>query len=930
MERNYYNIINRFSILLFILICNYILLANDNKSLLLTKNYSINNGLLSNNVTSCIQDFEGYMWFCTDKGLSKFDGHSFQNYELKKDINVDGELIFGYRNESKKEVWFFSTKGEFVKYFNHQFSTVTINLESQKKIFFLGNIWNIDGAKIHNESTGSTYFLENKIFIHYIFELEKNTVVINNKLYKADKNNLLKLDKDFGEFDVNIPVHLSSFSNSMTIEKNQVKNAKNTLIYFSNKIVENINVPNLDVRNYVNFKDYLFFAGMSGGLVIYDLKTKEYHKYLDEYVCHNVYLDKDGNIWVLTRNNGIFIINYNANIGNIDNTNIFGFAHAIFPNILTGDHKGNVYLIDSTNKILFKHSYVQELNFDYVRAINGLIFKSNYYFISDLGFSKLDANFNSQLIHNMALRYLTKDSSSIYFSTNKYLYKYYEGYKEIIYAGNNIKQLYNFNNKIQVIQNDTIYNLTNDKIVYYKYVKDIVKAYSKDELIIYQTISDIIFNYKNKKIVFNFTKYNFNYQIKKVKIQNDSTFWIATSNGFVILKYRNNNFEYTHFNIETGTSSNIINDIEIVNDKVFFATENGFTINNIYEFEKGNKKKYFQIITNLKEDTTYVIAYNKQLKINLSTLYFHSFKNIKYEYYLEKKDNKESKVEKITTIEPSILFTNLQAGDYVLHIKAINSSDVYSNNEVKISIKVLPPFYQTWWFYSLIGFIFLIIIGLIIYIYINKIKTDNNIMRLQTLSLQSQMNPHFIFNSLNSINSFIYNNNKNEANVYLSKISHLIRKSLDYSTIRSISLYDEINLLKNYLEIEKMRFGDKLNYTINISPEIETEEIEVPPFFTQIMAENAILHGVSKIDKIGQIDIEFKLVQNQLIYMVKDNGKGIEIKDNKEHQSKGLKLLNQRIQIFNRNSIENVLVTNQIENNEIVGAISTLTLKIQT
>ena len=238
-------------------------------------------------------------------------------------------------------------------------------------------------------------------------------------------------------------------------------------------------------------------------------------------------------------------------------------------------------------------------------------------------------------------------------------------------------------------------------------------------------------------------------------------------------------------------------------------------------------------------------------------------------------------------------------------------------------------FYQTIYFYLLIAVIVLSIISYILYTYFRNIKTAAKISELQTLSLQSQMNPHFIFNALNSINSFIYNNNKNEANIYLSKISQLIRKSLDHSTTKSISLYDELNLLRNYLEIEKMRFGDKLNYTITTAENIDIEEIDVPPFFTQIMAENAIIHGISKIDKIGQIDIEFSLDNNLLSYIVKDNGNGLQIKYNKEHQSKGLKLLNQRIQIFNRNNTENITIENIIdEKNEIQGAISILTLII--
>ena len=230
----------------------------------------------------------------------------------------------------------------------------------------------------------------------------------------------------------------------------------------------------------------------------------------------------------------------------------------------------------------------------------------------------------------------------------------------------------------------------------------------------------------------------------------------------------------------------------------------------------------------------------------------------------------------------------------------------------------------------LIGFIVLMIFLLLLIakaLYSNKIK--NKKIALQ--SLRREMNPHFIFNSLNSVNQFIAQNNELEANKFLSSYSKLMRNIMENSNKDFIRLDKEIELLKEYLDLEHLRFSDKFIYEITIDEAIDSETISIPNMLIQPHLENAIWHGLRYKEDKGLLKLDFKIKAEGLFVTVEDDGIGltksreIKTKNQKIHQSRGLKNVTERIDLLNKLYKMNIRL--QIEEKESNGVLITIRIK---
>ena len=191
------------------------------------------------------------------------------------------------------------------------------------------------------------------------------------------------------------------------------------------------------------------------------------------------------------------------------------------------------------------------------------------------------------------------------------------------------------------------------------------------------------------------------------------------------------------------------------------------------------------------------------------------------------------------------------------------------------------------------------------FVYRSDLQKRKANMLLALKSLRSQMNPHFIFNSLNSVNSFIAQNNERQANKYLSEFSQLMRAVLENSKHDFIPLSDEIAILKLYLKLEHFRFNDKFDYTFDIDEEIDTGSIEIPPMLIQPYIENAVWHGLRYKEEKGMLSVKIEKEKKFLMVVIADNGigrdKSIELKTKHQKSSKstGLKNIKNRLDIIN-------------------------------
>lgn len=206
--------------------------------------------------------------------------------------------------------------------------------------------------------------------------------------------------------------------------------------------------------------------------------------------------------------------------------------------------------------------------------------------------------------------------------------------------------------------------------------------------------------------------------------------------------------------------------------------------------------------------------------------------------------------------------------------------------------------------YGLIG-VLILLTGLIIFIFrtLKKVQTKNKKIALQ--SLRREMNPHFIFNSLNSVNHFIATNNELEANQYLTKFSKLMRGVMENSTEDFIPFQQELDLLQNYLALEKTRFADKFDYEIDVDKSLNMQNLQVPGMLIQPFLENAVWHGLRYRADKGFLKLSFEKKESHLKILIEDNGIGIKeskrqkTQHQKTREGRGMKNTLERVQLLN-------------------------------
>jgi len=215
--------------------------------------------------------------------------------------------------------------------------------------------------------------------------------------------------------------------------------------------------------------------------------------------------------------------------------------------------------------------------------------------------------------------------------------------------------------------------------------------------------------------------------------------------------------------------------------------------------------------------------------------------------------------------------------------------------------------------YSLAGGLLVLLLAALLIIRSNREKRKANAM-LELKSLRAQMNPHFIFNSLNSVNSFISKNDDRSANKYLAQFSRLMRMVLENSKYDFVSLDSEIEILKLYLELEHLRFQDKFDYEFNIDENIKKDEIEIPPMLIQPFIENSVWHGLRYLEAKGSLTVSVEKQNGKLLWVIEDNGIGreksaeLKTKNQQIGKSTGMKNIDERLRILNKMNSTNMQV----------------------
>lgn len=265
----------------------------------------------------------------------------------------------------------------------------------------------------------------------------------------------------------------------------------------------------------------------------------------------------------------------------------------------------------------------------------------------------------------------------------------------------------------------------------------------------------------------------------------------------------------------------------------------------------------------------------------------------------------------ITTQSREITFSNLPPGDYTFILYAMNANGIASLKPATVQIHVNTPYYRTWWFYILTSGAFLLLIYLIVRMRWNVIRKkvaakseeEQRMSELRLSALRAQMNPHFIFNAINSIQHYILRNDSEKAYGYLAKFSKLIRLVLDQSQSKTITLKQELEILGLYLELEKLRFEKPITISIEVPEEIDQSGIRLPGMLIQPYVENAIWHGLLPLtDREGKLTITISEEGENLLIAIEDNGVGRGnaefVPKNPERRSYGMLITSERLKLM--------------------------------
>ncbi|MCA6362240.1 MAG: histidine kinase [Bacteroidetes bacterium] len=284
------------------------------------------------------------------------------------------------------------------------------------------------------------------------------------------------------------------------------------------------------------------------------------------------------------------------------------------------------------------------------------------------------------------------------------------------------------------------------------------------------------------------------------------------------------------------------------------------------------------------------------IKISFAGLSYRLGGNVRYRYRLKPSD------EWIYTNSHELTFPFLSHGQYKFEVYAQNENGVWSDMPAVFSFTIHPPFWRTWWFIVLTGVSFILLTFLLVRFQINRIRRRNK-LRVQVLEfrqqvLAAQMNPHFIFNALNTIQSNVLNSNQTEALQTISRFAKLMRSNFESVSSGWISLHEELESLALYLEIEKTRFHNRFDFEIVKDPDIDLQLIQVPPLLLQPIAENAVRHGIIGISHKGLITISLHKERAWLRIIIEDNGVGREASKHRReinHQSAGSGITAERL-----------------------------------
>ena len=366
----------------------------------------------------------------------------------------------------------------------------------------------------------------------------------------------------------------------------------------------------------------------------------------------------------------------------------------------------------------------------------------------------------------------------------------------------------------------------------------------------------------------------------------------------------------------------------VANHQIWASTSNGIFVLPINYSDKKSwipPQLYIKSIQidglEVPENEYLTLDYHQKLFIELETSAMASGKDYRFFYRIDK-----GKWETINPENPFLLINSLPKRNFVLEIIAQDHRNISSSNRIKLKIFVQPPFWETWWFYIFLVLSGGIIMGLFLQNRFRQIQKQERIqaerkqmeqeLHISRLkALKAQMRPHFIFNVLNSIQSFIYQNKPKDAREYLGKFSKFMRLVLAHSEKEWISLEEELSMIQNYVELEAIQIEGEFQYDVQIDERLKIEQLKIPSFLLQPIVENVFKHAFkNKKDKKTLIVIIKSISDDIFEVIIEDNGIGREnaLKNkqviSQKHHSFASNAIHQKIELLNIQNSSNIVL----------------------
>lgn len=933
-----------------LLFCIILLVISFNQLLAQDPYYvpiNIEKGLPSNSIYNILQDSKGFMWFAHDEGLSRYDGYEVKTYYNSSQSSKAGTCI----NEDKYgRIWYenfdgyvFYIQNDTLHALKHQHLPVGyleyglledklcviangyVDFYDLKTLNFIRSTEIPKGFVTSAIAANGKYYLSNNAFVY--IDSDGKLCKVNNTINSLKVPAFMQRD-DEGVFTV------ARFN-----ELGYCYHIKN------DTLVENFKIPEVNYIQAAYFVNACYWFFTTSGVYVYNKEGKILNNgepYFKEKNIRGVYKDREDNFWFSTASEGVLLVqNIDAKV----------FFKSLKPNCF--DYGSNQLFVGTRNHKVIginlddwktRTYYDGESNHDiftlkYDEITRSLFITSNEFTSVDLSGKILDAV-------RIAVKDLVRlDSNySAYAASGTFgLMRHKESKKSIwdsLFKKSIIAPNSNYSGLISEVRSKSICYLPKKKEVFvitssglYKFTsKSLVQITNNekpifakklrnhgDKLYILQSNGKII-TYENGTFdSFLQSKFSTEIQVKNFTIQQNHLLMLVNKS----LYYVNLDINMVYYQ---GSFDEEITDMFIHKQQVLLATSNGIIIqrlnlrtqNPVNPLLNFNSLKVNASLYSLNNATQFKHSQNN-IEINYSILCFKTKEEVPLFYRINDGEWIQTQPE-----SRNLNLASLSPGSYKIDF-ILNSIQENALPLKSITFTIQKPWWQKWWFYLIVIFVFLLIV-ISIYLWrtndlikknklaTEKMELENALNRSVLTAIKSQMNPHFFHNALNTIQSFIYSNDKKNASTFLNKFSKLTRMILEMSEKDKVTLSEEIASILLYLEIERVRFNDDFEFKIEIQNHIDQEMIKIPSMILQPYIENAIKHGLLHKTGLKKLQIEFKQEEKYLVITIDDNGIGrkrsLELNKIKrdKHQSFSSDANETRLNLLNRGNHRKVLV----------------------